>query len=492
MPPKKNKKISLNEFLGDSALGSWADEMDSLPNAPAARSEEDQGRPADRYGRRDDFLSSRPDRSGPPRDDVPLPTQPPYTAFVGNLAFDLTESELEDFFSPWKVRRPSLWSSTRIAHFFEQTKSVKIIKDREDKPKGFGYVEFEELDGLKDALAKNGTNFSGRTVRVSVAEPPKERGGFGGGGGFEDDGKFDNPWRRDGPLPDLGGSREPPRRRFDGPPSGERALPSVAEGASDWRSSLKPRTIPDEPPVRRRSGFSTPEGQPSAADQAEVWTKGSKFVPSAPSEEKFGSLRGRGDLGPTRESVSDESDWRSARPKSSISPNSSTPPTPQLGRRKLELLPRSGSASVSQSPLSSPKLASTPAAIPASARASPFGAARPVDVATKDKEVEERIEKERELAKLSVSRTNSRQPSERSPLAGTRTPPTAASAGSASPKIANATVASTPKPALAPSVRPTLSFASAAASKKEAAADKADTAGAEVEKVAEKVAEVAI
>ena len=44
---------------------------------------------------------------GPPREDLPLPTQPPYTAFVGNLAFDLTESELEDFFSSSKVRRPS-------------------------------------------------------------------------------------------------------------------------------------------------------------------------------------------------------------------------------------------------------------------------------------------------------------------------------------------------------------------------------------------------
>lgn len=34
---------------------------------------------------------------------------------------------------------------------------MKIIKDREDKPKGFGYVEFADLDGLKDALAKSGT-----------------------------------------------------------------------------------------------------------------------------------------------------------------------------------------------------------------------------------------------------------------------------------------------------------------------------------------------
>lgn len=41
--------------------------------------------------------------SGPPRDDVPLPTQPPYTAFVGNLAFDLTEGELEEFFAGSKV-----------------------------------------------------------------------------------------------------------------------------------------------------------------------------------------------------------------------------------------------------------------------------------------------------------------------------------------------------------------------------------------------------
>ena len=33
---------------------------------------------------------------------------------------------------------------------------MKIIKDRDEKPKGFGYVEFAELDGLKAALAKSG------------------------------------------------------------------------------------------------------------------------------------------------------------------------------------------------------------------------------------------------------------------------------------------------------------------------------------------------
>jgi hypothetical protein len=42
--------------------------------------------------------------SFPPREDLPLPTSPPYTAFIGNLAFDVTEVELEGFFSGTKVR----------------------------------------------------------------------------------------------------------------------------------------------------------------------------------------------------------------------------------------------------------------------------------------------------------------------------------------------------------------------------------------------------
>ena len=36
-------------------------------------------------------------------------------------------------------------------------KSVKIIHDREGKPKGFGYVEFAKLDELKDALSRTET-----------------------------------------------------------------------------------------------------------------------------------------------------------------------------------------------------------------------------------------------------------------------------------------------------------------------------------------------
>ncbi|KAK7678527.1 hypothetical protein QCA50_010932 [Cerrena zonata] len=472
MAPKKAQKMSLNEFLGDSTLGSWADEMDSLPTAPAARSDSD-ARPGDR--RRDDFLSSRPDRAGPPREDLPLPTEPPYTAFIGNLVFDLVETDLEEFFGAPNV------------------KSVKIIKDRDDRPKGFGYVEFTDLDGLKAALAKSGESLAGRNIRVSVAEPPKERGGFGGGAGGFDDEKFDAPWRRDGPLPDLpsrGGPRGP---RSEGLPSREPPPPTNADVVNDWRSSRPAARAPppEESSYKRRgSGLRSPDAGPTGpADSEDTWSKGSKFKPSGPPEERspgprFGSLRG----GPPREtdtpSPPEEDNWRRSRgpvSRNSTSPNNSTPPTPQLSRRKLELLPRSNATSAVPSPLSSPNPSH---AVPAS-RPNPFGAARPVDVTAREAAVEEKIEKGRELVKEkvvqhSMSRTSSRTGSQRDiPMSRT----------------SSGTTPSSPKPepakvsAVAANVRPSFSFASAAAGKKDASEeDKKD----DVQELAEKVAEVTV
>ncbi|KDR79063.1 hypothetical protein GALMADRAFT_244838 [Galerina marginata CBS 339.88] len=470
MAPKKSKKISLNEFLGDSTLGSWADEMESLPNAPAPRIDEDH--PGDRFGRRDDFLNSRPDRqNAPAREDIPLPSQPPYTAFVGNLAFDLTESELEQFFSGIK------------------TKSVKIIKDKDEKPKGFGYIEFEELEGLKDALSKSGSNFSGRTIRVSVAEPPKERSGFGGAS--EDSTKFDNPWRRDGPLPDAPKSRDSSRRRFDAP-AGDRQTSSASDNLDQWRSN-RPQRVPETdvaPPFKRKgSGFLTPESQ-GLADKEEVWTIGGKFKSSTNglSDDASGkpvSHRLKGDMGPPKESPVDEGDWRnsSRQPKptarNSVSPSSSTPPTPQLARKKLELLPRSGNASVSPSPLSSPKMGPTPTS--GNPKLNPFGGARPVDVSSRDREVAERLGRERELTqeKLTMSRTNSRTGVERTLVSRPQTPP-APSINSQS----KLSPAKPPGPSLVPTVRPSLSFANVAAKK-----DSISRKGLETEQNSEVVVE---
>lgn len=151
----------------------------------------------------------------------------------------------------------------------------------------------------------------------------KERSGFSGSG-FEDDAKFDSPWRRDGPLPPTADTRDSSRRRFDGPPV-DRSLPSVSEGPSDWRSSRPaaaavrtPTADTDSASYRRKgSGFSTPV-EPSTADREEVWAIGSKFKPAPPTSDesgsgsRFGSIRGRADIPAAKE---EESDWRGARPK---------------------------------------------------------------------------------------------------------------------------------------------------------------------------------
>ena len=90
------------------------------------------------------------------REQLALPSKPPYTAHLGNMSFDATEGDITDFFSGCSVTH------------------VRIVEDKMDrKPKGFGYVEFSTLDGLKKALDFNGVQFQGRSIRVSVAEPRK-------------------------------------------------------------------------------------------------------------------------------------------------------------------------------------------------------------------------------------------------------------------------------------------------------------------------------
>lgn len=101
-------------------------------------------------------LLNPPDRAFTPRDQLPLPSKPPYTAHLGNLSFDVTQADIQDFFAACGVS------------------NVRLVEDKLDrKPKGFGYVEFASLDGLKKALDLNGNQFQGRNVRISIAEPRK-------------------------------------------------------------------------------------------------------------------------------------------------------------------------------------------------------------------------------------------------------------------------------------------------------------------------------
>ncbi|KAL1916767.1 uncharacterized protein VTP21DRAFT_5471 [Calcarisporiella thermophila] len=201
MAGKKAKKMSLGEFLGSQSTGSWADDMVDLPSAPAAVFNENEEQPRrggfgdrerdrgfDRHDRRDDDRFERRERH--PRGErapVALPTKPPFTAHIGNLPLDVTDEDVAEFFGPGVA-------------------SIRLIRDKVDeRPKGFGYVEFDDLATLTAALDLNGQNIKDNAVRVSVAEPPRERP--------VREPRVDrtdvSSWRRSTPVEPV----EPPRRR---------------------------------------------------------------------------------------------------------------------------------------------------------------------------------------------------------------------------------------------------------------------------------------
>ncbi|MCL4270727.1 MAG: RNA-binding protein [Anaerolineales bacterium] len=104
-----------------------------------------------------------------------------YKLYVGNLAYSVTEEDLRNLFAQAGA-----------------VKSVALIKDRETgRSKGFAFVEMETQQDMEKAISMfSGRDFQDRPLTVNIARPREERGGFGGGGGYNSRGGND---RRRGP-----------------------------------------------------------------------------------------------------------------------------------------------------------------------------------------------------------------------------------------------------------------------------------------------------
>lgn len=214
----KGKTVSLNDFLnvgGASEDGkivvaaqpsSWADEMDEYDEAPYRGTEQFVLPTAPRAAR------------GPDISDDRIPRDPPYTAYVANLAYDIDEQDVVKFFNRLKI------------------KGVRLPRDGDPETgrlKGFGYADFEDRDSLVEALTMNDLLLKNRKVRIDLAthagRGDREQHGGGGrdggdrrGGGRYDDGGDDRTagdWRSGPPAAPRDDGRkdryEPPRDRDD-------------------------------------------------------------------------------------------------------------------------------------------------------------------------------------------------------------------------------------------------------------------------------------
>ncbi|KAI9819591.1 MAG: hypothetical protein M1827_007041 [Pycnora praestabilis] len=107
--------------------------------------------------RRDQGSFSKPERSGFSAPEVP--TTPTPTLYVGNIFFDVTEDELKQTMSK-----------------FGNVISVRIIYDSRGLSKGFGYIEYDNVESAANAIEQfNQQVYQGRRVTVQYLQrrPPK-------------------------------------------------------------------------------------------------------------------------------------------------------------------------------------------------------------------------------------------------------------------------------------------------------------------------------
>ncbi len=88
--------------------------------------------------------------------------------YVGNLPYSTTEDELRELFAQ-----------------AGEVKSVAVIKDRDSgTSKGFGFIEMGTQEEAQNAISKfNEYSLGDRQLKVNMARPREERGGFNRGSG---------------------------------------------------------------------------------------------------------------------------------------------------------------------------------------------------------------------------------------------------------------------------------------------------------------------
>ncbi|XP_078545295.1 eukaryotic translation initiation factor 4B isoform X1 [Lissotriton helveticus] len=345
---------------------SWADETDDLEGDVSTtwHSNDDDAYRTPAIDR--SILPTAPRAAREPDvDRSRLPKSPPFTAFLGNLPYDVCEESILKFFHGLNI------SAVRLPR--EPSNPERL--------KGFGYAEFDDLDSLLRALSLNEESLGNRRIRVDVADQSNDKDRDGSFGGRDrdrnrDSDKTDSSDWRARPTSDT--ADDPPRRSDDG--FGDRYK-------SDRYESDRFRDGP------RREGFDrAPRDRYDDRDRRDD-RGGGGFDDSRGGRRAFGTgyrqdyekrddFRGGGDRYGDRSERRDDRDRWTESPRDDFRREERGP----TQRPKLVLKPRTAPKEPD----------SAGGSTPSSRAASIFGGAKPVDTAAREREVEERLQKEQE------------------------------------------------------------------------------------------------
>merc|ERR1712156_573619 len=381
---KKNKGKTLNlaDFLSTGSANGGPDMVEkAMPSASWADEMDEDDRDS-RGGTVEKFVLPTAPRAarGPDMSDERIPRDPPFTAYIANLSYDADVEVIMNFFGKLKI------------------KGVRLPRDGDAETgrlKGFGYADFEDRESLVEALNMNDQLLQNRKIRVDLATHAGRgnyRGGFndrGGGGRYnnrdnDDDDRTAGDWRSGPPPPprdndrdrrdDRGGDRD---RGYGG--DRDRGHGGDRYNRDDRRDDRRGgydrydrrddrRRSPEPPKERPRLKLLPKQAEKTeGGDEQEASTKSSIFGSAKPVDtakkeaeidQKLQETQTRVrtiDLNAKRR---DEEERQKAERRDSEKENDTEKPKPK--------------------------------------GASIFGAAKPVDTSTREKEIEERLKKQKE------------------------------------------------------------------------------------------------
>eukprot|EP00127_Corallochytrium_limacisporum_P007396 Clim_evm15s250 gene=Clim_evmTU15s250 len=351
---KKGQKMALTDFLASGT--SWADSEPEQKQAAAVEA-----------AAKINPLYSLPTAPKAARALENMPSGPPYVAFVGNIPFQLEEENLHQFFEK------------------SQIKNVRIPTDRETgRIKGVAFVEFEDVESLRNALQLDGNVLLGRSVKVDLAEgeqTDRERsrgGGIGSDSRYSgrDDERTAGDWRSQGPPPAPVGGR-----------SGYGSRGSMGDDVRGGSRGYGSRS----------GGFGSRDDGFGSSGSLRQERPRLHLQPRSKPVESTDNVAGPGKT----DTGSSQDLFGGARPVD----------TAQREREIEERLARERGSGEGAAEEEEKKHA-------AALKSNPFGSAKPVDTAQKEREIEEKLEAERRERAEAAERKRAQRASQRGPGAG--------------------------------------------------------------------------